>query len=418
MRFSIRSQRRMPCVALIPPQDAALREWLNGELSRARVRSEHIASEEECRKYLLGDQTSAYVIAGRHRWRGLIGSRNELRQVLGNKIVYRVGPASLMEARALLREGLAAFIGYDGCPDAYAESPRLPEFLGSSLVAALRALSVGCNVSGVTAAIRKSWVSILMKIHDSMSYPDGDALSFMFAQSNLDRLFFLGDAAWSMRARPRLLVLDGLVTLGEHRNHEPKHPNEDEPTRRFADEFSARKLLARVEIVDISPFALDLLKAEPTRLSELSPKQFEDFVADRLRAMNFTVLNISPTNQRDGGIDLLAVPNLAPVPYVLAVQVKHSKAGRHVGPAVVRELRGVIATQPLCIGLIVTNTSFTPDAAWTAQQMPTLIRLRDFETLKKWLNDEFSGEDVYDELPRTIQLAPGLTVSIPRAIDP
>jgi len=417
MHLRFRGRRDVSRVALIPPRDAAFRMWLKRELARARIRAESISSDEESRRYVLDPQTSAYVIAGRHRWCGLIGSREELRRVLANKMIYRVGPASLMEARALLHEGLAAFIGYDGCPSAYLASPRLPEFLGSSLVAALRSLSAGRDLTRVTDAIRHSWLSLLIKIEDSPSIPDGDTLSFMFAQSNLERLFLLGDPEWAIHERPQLVFLDGLNALCGDDAAEPSRSPDVPTTVQFAHEFSPRKLLPRVEIVDISPLALELLKAEPTRLSDLSSEQFEDFVADRLRAMNFTVQKIGHTYHRDGGIDLLAVPNAAPVPFVLAVQVKHSRAGRNVGPSVVRELRGVLATQPLCVGLIVTNTSFTPDAQWTASQMPTLIRLRDFAALEKWLNDEFAGEDVYDELPKVIELAPGLVIPVPRAIN-
>jgi hypothetical protein len=84
----------------------------------------------------------------------------------------------------------------------------------------------------------------------------------------------------------------------------------------------------------------------------------------------------------------------------------------------VRDLAGVLSRSGLNAGIIVTNTRFTPDARWFAQQMGSLIRLRDLDDLRRWLQNEFGGDDVYDELPRSIQLGPGLEFPVPRPTRP
>jgi hypothetical protein len=211
-------------------------------------------------------------------------------------------------------------------------------------------------------------------------------------------------------------VLDGL-----HAGYEP-HPNSAEtpasPTDTIGEEFGQRYLVARFELIDISLVLLSCLQADPMRVMQLSSEQFENLIVERLSANDFTVHKCGGTYQRDGGIDLIAVPKRSDFPGVIAVQVKHSARNRTVGSSVVRDLAGVLSRTGLNAGIIVTNTRFTRDARWFAQQMGSLIRLRDFDDLRRWLQNEFGGDDVYDELPPSIQLGPGLEFRVPRPLRP
>lgn len=169
-----------------------------------------------------------------------------------------------------------------------------------------------------------------------------------------------------------------------------------------------------VEVVSISPEVIARLAATPADLSTLSPEEFELLVADRLALMGHGVQRVGSTNTRDGGIDLIAWPERnASIPYLLAVQVKHSRKGRTVPSRVVRDLKGVLSMTPLDFGLLVTNTTFSPDARWVARERPNIVRLRDFNDLKYWLREEFAHENLDRDLPSEISLGPGLRVTIP-----
>ena len=74
-----------------------------------------------------------------------------------------------------------------------------------------------------------------------------------------------------------------------------------------------------------------------------------------------------------------------------------------------------LGSQPFDIGLIVTNTRFTPTAQWIAKQLPHIVKLKDFAALRAWLYDEFEDE-VWKEIPDSITLAPGLTIQIPKVM--
>jgi hypothetical protein len=284
-------------------------------------------------------------------------------------------------------------------------------FLGRPFLALLRALSAGKNVGQVANSLRYALIELMMKMHDDSSSGDGSPLMLICAQRALEEIVVLGDEGWKIPPHSDVVVLDGL-DMPDTVSIDGEMPVDVGIASREG--LGSRDLTPRVVLIDVSPIVSHLLGQ--ASLDELSAEEFEDFVADRLRAMNFSIQKVGGTYERDGGIDFLAVPNAAPIPYLLAVQVKHSRSGRSVGPSVVRELGGVLTAQPIDVGLIVTNTRFTPDAQWVAREMPKLMRLRDATDLQRWLQNEFGGEDVFDELPRFVRLAPGLDIPVPRPI--
>lgn len=173
---------------------------------------------------------------------------------------------------------------------------------------------------------------------------------------------------------------------------------------------------ARVQVVEITPTIQRLLQQDPRRLAQLSPEQFEQFIAERLDRMGYDVTLAGATTLKDGGIDLIAVPKVRTVgSFLLAGQVKHHETGRKTGrPAVDRLLAW--KDSPFRLGLLVTNTEFTKDALWVAglEQHRAFLRLRDFDDLKRWIQDDFTSERDWREIPEAINLAPGIVVRVPR----
>ena len=172
---------------------------------------------------------------------------------------------------------------------------------------------------------------------------------------------------------------------------------------------------ATVATVDLTPQILDLLKKDPAKLQELSPGKFEAFVADRLDRMGFNVTLCGGVNRKDGGIDVIATPKDGPVPYIIATQVKHRSTGGRVGrPEVARmlEWKGT----DISFGLLVTNSEFTSDARWLATQVGnrSFLRLRGFDDLQNWLQDNFEAEQDWREIPDRILVAPGIEIPVPK----
>lgn len=176
------------------------------------------------------------------------------------------------------------------------------------------------------------------------------------------------------------------------------------------------KFPPRVELVDISPQILHLLCIEPERLRDATPAFFEDLICNRLDAMGYNLERVgSSTFRKDGGVDIIAWPRVNVIPCLMAVQVKHTTLrNRKMGPEPVRDLLGTVQTHGFNVGLLVTNTTFTPDALWVAEHRPLLVRLRDFEDLRRWLRNDFLQEYEWRDLPTQIELCPGVFIKLPR----
>ena len=169
----------------------------------------------------------------------------------------------------------------------------------------------------------------------------------------------------------------------------------------------------RGELIDVTQALLDHLRIAPEKIYRISAEQLEEVVCERLSAMGFEARRIGRINRKDGGIDVIFW-NAGPFPILGAAQVKHHR-DRNIsnGPDIIRDFRGVLATHPFQFGVVITNTTFTPDARWFAEHQRGLIRLRDGEDLRRWINDEFVTNELWRIVPSRIRLCPGVEISIP-----
>jgi hypothetical protein len=158
------------------------------------------------------------------------------------------------------------------------------------------------------------------------------------------------------------------------------------------------------------------LRDNPEELQNISPERFEHLIAERIDRMGYDVQLTGATTRRDGGIDLIAVPKIRTVgSFLMAVQVKHHRSDQTTGrPDADRLLAW--KDSPFRVGLLVTNTTFSKDARWLADQVgnKAFLRLRDFEDLKRWLRGEFDSQFEWREIPDVIALAPGITIPVPK----
>jgi len=192
-----------------------------------------------------------------------------------------------------------------------------------------------------------------------------------------------------------------------------------EEDKKISDEllgFNSSDPNRRIEVVEFSPQLLQQLERSPNDIQTLSPDEFERLICDRLHAMGMWVSRVGAINEADGGIDIIAGPKRDFVfPFLIAVQAKHHKNRKtKSGPSPVRQLHAVIQKHAFQAGLLVTNTSFTASALWEASYRPHLVRLRDFQDLKRWIQGNFLDEAEWREIPDFIEYAPGKKLAIPK----
>lgn len=170
----------------------------------------------------------------------------------------------------------------------------------------------------------------------------------------------------------------------------------------------------RIEVIGIGPTLSRYLASDPELVHQLSPNQFEEFICDRLFAMGMEPRRTGNVNQRDGGIDIFFWPRgKSSFPFLGAAQVKHHRnSSKKEGTSTVRNLVGALADHPISAAMLVTNTFFTADAQWYARERAKLIRLRDYDDITRWLNNRFGRDEDWREIPKEIELGPGLVFKL------
>jgi hypothetical protein len=170
----------------------------------------------------------------------------------------------------------------------------------------------------------------------------------------------------------------------------------------------------RIELVRVDAVLVQQLELNPERLYDLTPEQFEHLICDRLYAMGFEPKRTGLTNRKDGGIDILFWSRQPTAfPFLGAAQVKHHKSIDYIeGPSTIRDFAGATASIPVNTALLVTNTTFSPDARWFAREKAKLLRLREFEDMRRWLAGNFADDAEWREIPQSLELCPGVVIKI------
>lgn len=190
---------------------------------------------------------------------------------------------------------------------------------------------------------------------------------------------------------------------------------------KFSDLLAGAKRIStlsgnRIESISVTDEILGFLRLDEENIYKLTPDQFELLICDRLAAAGFAVSKVGHTFAPDGGVDLVACPRYpVPFPYVLAVQAKHHRRpSTKTGARDVRQFAGAIARCEIQAGALITNTSFTPDAVWLANNANKLLMLRDMRDIRRWLRDDFLHLAERRDLPSEIVLGSHVVVKVPR----
>lgn len=151
--------------------------------------------------------------------------------------------------------------------------------------------------------------------------------------------------------------------------------------------FDVTSIVENNTIIDISTAVdrklIDYFRQYPQRLYDLTPRQFEELIAELFDGFGFDVELTAAT--RDMGRDVIAVQN-GPARLKYLIECKRYAKENKVGLAVVQRLHGVTIAEGANKGILATTSGFTDPAFNALRQTPWLLEGRDFDGLVEWLN--------------------------------
>lgn len=143
--------------------------------------------------------------------------------------------------------------------------------------------------------------------------------------------------------------------------------------------------IVRVSLEEINEELIRYLAANPSKMRELSPRKFEELVADMFRNQGYDVTLTQ--RSKDGGMDIIAVQRSDIGTIMTIVECKRYAPDNKVGVDIVRGVYGVVEQQRATRGIIVTTSFFTRDAEAFRRSVPYRMGLADFNVLTKEINE-------------------------------
>lgn len=127
---------------------------------------------------------------------------------------------------------------------------------------------------------------------------------------------------------------------------------------------------------------VEYLRKHPEEMYCLTPRQFEQLIADLFAGFGFNVELTSKT--RDGGRDVIAIGrDIVEVKYV--IECKRYAKKNKVGVNIIRELHGTTVRERATKGVLATTGKFSSSAHEWLEDAKWLLEGRDFDGVVEWL---------------------------------
>jgi restriction system protein len=131
------------------------------------------------------------------------------------------------------------------------------------------------------------------------------------------------------------------------------------------------------------------LKKRPETIFDITPRNFEEVLAELLEDMGFEVELTKATH--DGGKDILAYLNTPIGKQLCLVDAKKYSKTRKVGIDLVRTLYGTLCDYQANSAMLVTTSSFTKDAKTFQKKHHYMLSLKDYSDVVQWLQNYRRG---------------------------
>ena len=181
-------------------------------------------------------------------------------------------------------------------------------------------------------------------------------------------------------------LLRGEISLaGDEIFHAVVTPGLVDPSGRplRTDSTEYRRIVHDVALV--SDDLLQQLHARPESVYELSPRKFEELVAELLHRQGYEVTLTPPS--KDGGKDIYAARRDGFGSFLYLVECKRWAPDHRVGVGVIRQLYGVAQLERASGAMLATTSFFTRGAHEFQQEIEYQLSLRDFYGIQQWLRN-------------------------------
>jgi len=173
--------------------------------------------------------------------------------------------------------------------------------------------------------------------------------------------------------------MTGKIEMEDQDNWSPEKDLQPDVTRTITpEEFLSRK----VDLVT-DPRLIRYLAEHPSDIFSLSPREFEEFIAELLRKMGYKT-KIGPRG-RDGGVDVFAEQDRDIGPELVLVQCKRFDPSQRVSQPIVKQLLADVFDRRASHGLVVTTSTFSRPALQYIDERKYVLSGADFEKLEQWL---------------------------------
>lgn len=133
----------------------------------------------------------------------------------------------------------------------------------------------------------------------------------------------------------------------------------------------------------VNETVIERVLQEPSVLYSVSPRTFEQIVAELLSRQGYDVQLTPPS--KDGGFDMYAAKRDGLGEFLFLVECKQYAPEHRVGVHVVRSLHGVLTLERATAAAIVTTSYFTKGAREFQSKVQHELKLHDYVTLRKWV---------------------------------
>ncbi|WP_417397088.1 restriction endonuclease [Gimesia chilikensis] len=142
-------------------------------------------------------------------------------------------------------------------------------------------------------------------------------------------------------------------------------------------------VVTKPKLITTSEALVNNLKKQPENVRDLSPRDFENLLAELLTDMGWEVEVTKQT--RDGGKDILAYMNTDLGRFLCLVEAKRYREDRKIGVDLVRTLFGTLCDFQANSAMMVTTSTFSRDAQEFQQRHQYQLSLRDYADIVQWI---------------------------------